>query len=156
MPCAGHRGSLCTTKRGGLFARRVVLLSDRWPPGRDRAIVPDPLARVRAIAMKLPDVEEGTTHGYAAFKIGGKAFAWFPNKKEVEPGSLGIRMSILEREYRIRANPAAFYVTPHYVDYTSVLARVERLSAKELKELLESGYEFMTAAAKAKKKRPSR
>jgi hypothetical protein len=116
----------------------------------------DPLSRVRAIAMKLPDVEEGATFGFPAFKVAGKAFAWFPKKKEVEPGSLGVRMSILEREYRIAANPAAFYVTPHYFDYPSVLVRVEALTAKELKELLESGHEFMTSAAKAKKKRPSR
>ena len=114
----------------------------------------DPLSRVRSIALKLPDVEEGTTFGFPAFKVGGKAFAWFPKKKEVEPGSLGIRMSILEREFRIKEKPEAFYVTPHYVDYTSVLARVDELNAKELKELLESGHEFMTAAAKAKKKRP--
>jgi hypothetical protein len=113
----------------------------------------DPLSRVRAIAMKLPDVEEGSTFGFPAFKVGGKAFAWFPKKKEVEPGSLGVRMSILEREYRINDKPAAFYVTPHYVDYPSVLARVDALSTKELQELLESGHEFMTTTAKAKKKR---
>ena len=118
--------------------------------------MPDTLSRVRAVAMKLPDVTEGTTHGFPAFKVGGKTFAWFPNKKEVEPGSLGVRMSILEREYRIKANPVAYYVTPHYLEYTSILARVEKLSAKELKELLESGHEFMTTTAKAKKKRPSR
>ena len=116
----------------------------------------DPLSRVRAIAMKLPDVEEGATFGFPAFKVGGKAFAWFPKKKEVEPGSLAVRMSILEREYRIAADPAAYYVTTHYVEYTSVLARVDRLSAEALKELLESGHEFMTKAATAKRKRPAR
>ena len=116
----------------------------------------DPLSRVRAIAMKLPDVEEGSTFGFPAFKVGGKTFAWFPKKKEVEPGTLGVRMSILERDFRIRDNPAAFYVTPHYVEYPSVLARVDALPAEALKELLESGHEFMTTAAKAKKKRPSR
>jgi hypothetical protein len=106
--------------------------------------------------MKLPGVEEGSTFGYPAFKVGGKAFAWFPKKKEVEPGSLGVRMSVLEREYRIAANPAAYYVTPHYFDYTSVLARVAELSTAELTELLESGHEFMTTAAKTKRKRPTR
>jgi hypothetical protein len=116
----------------------------------------DPLSRVRAIAMKLPDVEEGTTFGFPAFKVGGKAFAWFPKKKEVQPGSLGVRMSILEREYRIKEKPAAFYVTPHYYDYPSVLVRVDKLSTKELQELLESGHEFMTMTAKTKKKRSSR
>jgi hypothetical protein len=115
--------------------------------------VADPLARVRKYAMKLPDVEEGTTFGFPAFKIGGKAFAWFPKKKEVEPGSLGVRMSFLDRDYRIANQPDAYYFTPHYKDYTSVLARVSRLSDAQLRELLESGHEFMVAEAKAKRQR---
>jgi hypothetical protein len=114
-----------------------------------------PHARVRAIAAKLPDVEEGTTFGYPAFKVGGKAFAWFPKKKEVAPGSLGVRMSILERDHRIASAPDRFYVTPHYHDYDAVLARVDRMSDAHLRELLESGYEYMTvtkrAAAKGRK-----
>jgi hypothetical protein len=108
----------------------------------------DNLARVRAIATKLPDVEEGTTFGFPAFKVNGTAFAWFPKKKEVEPGSLGVRMSILERDHRVFANPKVFYVTPHYRDYTSVLARVELMSAAALRALLESGYEFVVSTAK--------
>jgi hypothetical protein len=108
----------------------------------------DSLARVRALAKELPDVEEGTTFGFPAFKVGGKAFAWFPKKKEVEPGSLGVRMSILERDHRIAANPGVFYVTPHYTDYSAVLARVQRMSDAALRELLRSGHEFMVVAAK--------
>ncbi|HEX3865917.1 MAG TPA: MmcQ/YjbR family DNA-binding protein [Gemmatimonadaceae bacterium] len=113
----------------------------------------DGLSRVRALAMRLPNVEEGSTFGYPAFKVGGKAFAWFPSKKEVEPGSLGVRMSILEREHRIKAEPKIYYVTPHYLDYPSVLARADLMSDAALKELLESGHEFMVVTAKAKKKR---
>jgi hypothetical protein len=106
------------------------------------------MARVRAIAMKLPGVEEGTTFGFPAFKVGGKPFAWFPVKKEVEPGTLGVRMSILEREYRVAAEPSIYYVTPHYKDYPSVLARVDQMTDKALRELLAAGHEFMTKAAK--------
>ena len=113
-----------------------------------RMVRADGLTRVRAIAMKLPDVEEGTTFGFPAFKVRGKVFAWFPKKKEVEDGSLGVRISILEREYRIKAEPAIFYVTPHYKDYPSVLARVGQMSQAQLRELLESGHEFMSAATK--------
>jgi hypothetical protein len=115
----------------------------------------DNLSRVRAIAMKLPDVEEGTTFGYPAFKVGGKAFAWFPEKKEVEPGSMGVRMSILERDHRVFAKPKIFYVTPHYRDYTSVLARVELMTAAELRELLQSGYDFMASTPKRGRRKPS-
>ena len=108
----------------------------------------DNLSRVRAIATKLPDVEEGTTFGFPAFKVKGKLLAWFPKKKEVEEGSLAVRMSILERDHRILANPKIFYVTPHYRDYDAVLARIEQLSAAALRELLESGYEFVVSKPK--------
>ena len=103
-----------------------------------------PLDRVRRLALKLPDVAEGTTFGYPAFKVADKTFAWFPKKKEVEEDSLGVRMSFVERDLRIANKPAAYYVTPHYKDYTSVLARVHLMSDAELRELLESGHEFMT------------
>src|SRR5206468_3202552 len=111
---------------------------------------------VRRVALKLPDVEEGTTYGFPAFKVGGTAFAWFPKKKEVEPGTLGVRMSILERDHRILTNPSVFYVTPHYRDYTSVLARVEHLSDAALHEVLKSGYDFVVSTAKrGRRKRTS-
>ena len=108
----------------------------------------DGLTRVRAIAMKLPAVEEGTTYGYPAFKVRGKPFAWFPKKAEVEEGSLGVRMSILEREHRIQAEPSLFYVTPHYKDYPCALVRVDKMSVAQLREVLESSHEFMAAQPK--------
>src|ERR1043165_7373866 len=109
------------------------------------------LARVRAIAAKLDDTEEGTTFGFPAFKVGGKTFAWFPKKKEVEPGSLGGRMRILQRRYLVAKEPKVYYVTPHYQDYTSVLVRLDLLTDKALRELLESGYEFVLADEKRRK-----
>jgi hypothetical protein len=119
-------------------------------------VKPAGIARVRKIALALPDVEEGTTFGFPAFKVHDKTFAWFPQKKEVEDGSLGVRMSFLERDHRIATKPAIFYVTPHYQDYPSVLVRVDLLADAALRELLESGHEFMVAQAKAKSKRPTR
>ena len=101
------------------------------------------LVRVRRIVAKFADVDEGTTFGFPAFKVKDKTFAWFPKKREVDPGTLGVRMSFLEREHWIETNPAAFYLTPHYKDYPSVLARPELLTDATLKELLESGYEYM-------------
>jgi hypothetical protein len=111
----------------------------------------DNLSRVRAIATKMPDVEEGTTFGWPAFKVKGKLMAWFPKKKEVEEGTLAVRMSILERDHRILANPKVFYITPHYRDYTAVLARLEHLSGEALRELLQSGYEFVASTPKRRR-----
>ena len=70
------------------------------------------LVRVRRIVAKFADVDEGTTFGFPAFKVKDKTFAWFPKKREVDPGTLGVRMSFLEREHWIETNPAAFYLTP--------------------------------------------
>ena len=114
----------------------------------------DNLARVRAIATKLPDVEEGTTFGWPAFKVKGKLFAWFPQRKEVEAGSLAVRVSILERDHRIFANPKVFYVTPHYRDYDAVLVRVDHLSSAALRELLESSHEFVVSTTKRSPRKP--
>ena len=113
-----------------------------------RDLTRDNLSRVRTVATKLADVEEGTTFGFPAFKLKGKLLAWFPKKKEVEAGSLAVRMSILERDHRILANPKVFYVTAHYRDYTAVLARVEHLSSPELRELLHAGYDFVASSLK--------
>ena len=113
-----------------------------------RSMKTDGITRVHAIVKTLPDVELGSTHGYPAFKVRGKTFAWFPTKKEVEEGTLGVRMSIVEREFLIERYPKLFYFTPHYKDYGAVLARVDLMSDTKLRELLESGHEFMVNAMK--------
>lgn len=110
-----------------------------------------PRDRVRTLAMKLPDVEQGSTHGYPAFKVNDKAFAWFPKKKEVEDDTLAVRMSIPDRTARIEKNPDAFYVTPHYLDYPAMLVRVWELTDAQLKEVLRAGYDFILAEPAKKK-----
>jgi hypothetical protein len=117
---------------------------------------PSGISRVRRIAAKMDGVEEGTTFGFPAFRFGGTTFAWFPKKKEVEPGSLGARMSILDREHLIAADPDRYYVTPHYLDYTSVLVRVDLLTDKELRDLLDDARDFIVSDAKRKKAMKSR
>lgn len=112
-----------------------------------------PLERVRRIALQFDDVAEGTTFGNAAFKVKDKTFAWFPQRAEVEDGSLGVRMSFVERDLRIASNPGVFYFTPHYQNYPSVLARIWKLTDRDLSELLTSGYEFMVAKRRSPKKR---
>ena len=110
------------------------------------------IARVHAIVSKFDDVEVGTTYGFPAFKVGGKTFAWFPEKKEVPVGALGVRLSIMEREYLIERDPKLYFFTPHYSDYDAVLAHVDLMSDAELRELLESGYEFTVKMKKRKRK----
>jgi hypothetical protein len=119
-----------------------------------------PVDRVRRIAATLSDVEEGTTHGNPAWKTGGKLFAWFPRKKEVEEGTLALRMSIEDRDARAAAKPAAYYVTPHYHDYPVVLVRPWELTdaalAREMREahaLIAGAPERRSARGSTKKRR---
>lgn len=102
-------------------------------------------ARVRRLAADFPDAVEGTTYGSPAFKVGGKMFACMAIHRSAEPGSLAVRMSITERDIRIAMAPDKYYVTPHYLPYPIVLARLRRLNDGELKELLEVGWQFERA-----------
>lgn len=110
----------------------------------------DGILRVHAIVKTFPDVELGSTYGFPAFKVRGKTFAWFPDKKEVEKGTVAVRLSLLERDYLIGRYPKLYYFTPHYKDYDAVLARVDLMSDAMLRELLASGHEFIS---RGKKKR---
>ncbi len=69
---------------------------------------PDGISRVHAIVKTFADVEPGSTYGFPAFKVHGKTFAWFPEKKDVEKGTLAVRLSILERDYLIERYPKRF------------------------------------------------
>lgn len=118
-------------------------------------MAPTTLARIRKLGLALDGAEEGSTHGAPALKVGGKLFACLPVKKEVEPDTLMVRMSFVDRDLRIQADPSAYYLTPHYVDYPCVLARPARLTDARLRELLEAGWEFVRDAKGRKARKPS-
>jgi hypothetical protein len=108
--------------------------------------------RVQKLGLELPDVEVGTTWGAPALKVGGKMFACIPSNKSAEPDSLAVRMSFLERDLRLRAEPDAYYLKPHYEGYPCVLVRVKQLKDAALRDLLETGYAFVrSSGAKARK-----
>ena len=55
------------------------------------------------------------------------------------------------KDFRLREEPDKYYITPHYERYPVVLARLDRLSDEELRDLLLVGYNF----ERAKRKRVS-
>jgi hypothetical protein len=50
--------------------------------------------------------------------------------------SLMLKVGFEAREHLMRADPKTFFITEHYRNYPSVLARLERLSADDLRKLL--------------------
>lgn len=99
-------------------------------------------SRVERLGLQLPGVEAGTSYGAPALKVRGRMFACLPTHRSAEPGSLAVRMSLVERDLRLRNQPDAYYLKPHYEPHPVVLARLEKLSDHEVAELLETGWEF--------------
>ena len=115
----------------------------------------DIFARARRLGLALDDVEEGTSFGAPALKVGGAMFACIPTNKSAEPDSLVVRLSFTERDLRLSFAPAIYYLKPHYEGYECVLARVKLLDDDELRELLETGWQFVRSKKATKTKRRS-
>ena len=99
---------------------------------------------VRRIGLALPGVEDGTAYGNLALKAHGKLLACVPTHRSAEPGSLVVKVNLEDRAELIAAAPDVYYVTEHYVGYPTVLVRLSRVNADELRDLLGMAYKFVT------------
>ena len=91
---------------------------------------------VRAIAHRLPGVEDGTSYGTPALKAGGRLVArlW-------EDGTtLVLRLPIVVREHLVHAEPAVYFLTDHYRDHPYVLVRLPVADAAALAPLVEEAW----------------
>ena len=87
---------------------------------------------VRKIALSLEHVEEGTSYGTAAFKIGGNLIA----RLKEDGQSLVVGTTFEEREEMMAAEPETYYITDHYLKYPWVLVRLSRAHPDALHDLL--------------------
>jgi len=110
--------------------------------------------RVRRAARGMAGVEESTAYGSPALKLRGEMVACIPTHKSAEPGSLAVRIDPASRAEMLEAAPEAYYVTDHYLDYSTVLARLDRVDDDALRDLLGMAVKFV--ASKAARKRPRR
>jgi hypothetical protein len=99
---------------------------------------------VRELGLALPGVEEGTTYGAPALKVGGKMFACLPSHKSAEPGSLAVRIAFDQRDELIAAEPDTYYLKEHYVGYPCVLVRLARIRQDALRDLLLMAWRFVS------------
>jgi hypothetical protein len=91
---------------------------------------------VRALAQKLPEVEEGISYGTPAFRVRGKLFARLHQSLE----SAVVRIDFDERAMRMRADPKAFYITDHYLKYPFMLVRFSAVRRADLRDLLAASW----------------
>ena len=99
---------------------------------------------VRKIGLALPGVEESTAYGSPALKVHGKLLACVPSHRSAEPGSLVVRIDFDDRAELLAADPDVYYVTDHYLNYTSVLVRLSRVTPDVLRDLLGMAHKFVT------------
>jgi len=100
---------------------------------------------VRKIGLTLPSVEESTAYGSPALKVHGKLLACVPAHRSAEPDSLVVRVGFDDRAELLAAAPDVYYVTDHYLNYTSVLVRLSRVTPDVLRDLLGMAHKFVTA-----------
>ena len=149
----GASGSTTVLLRGASKRAVAIALEAAWRKRAPSAARTgkDYFERVRRLGLKLSDVEEATSWGAPALKVRGKMFACVPTNKQAEPESVVFRLSFVERDLRLEAEPDHYYLKPHYVNYPCVLARVQRLSDGALKELIETSWRFVQTTGRASK-----
>ena len=113
----------------------------------------DAFATVRALGLALPGVEEGTMYGTPALMVGGRLFACIASHKSAEPDTLVVVIDFASRDELIAADPDTYYLTYHYVEYPSVLVRLDRIRRDALKDLLLMAHRH---AASKRKRRTAR
>jgi hypothetical protein len=122
---------------------KVPVLADKsYSPMPRRKINFD---TVRKIGLALPGVEESKAYGAPALKIRGKLLACVPTHRSAESGSLMVRVGFDDRAELLAAAPDVYYVTDHYLNYSSVLVRLSRVTPDVLRDLLGMAHKFVTA-----------
>jgi hypothetical protein len=91
---------------------------------------------VRAAALALPGVEDGTSYGTPALKVRGKLLVRLKEDGE----SFVLIVDFDTRDILMKADPETFYITDHYRGYRAVLVRFVTLAPEDLPGLLEQAW----------------
>jgi hypothetical protein len=89
---------------------------------------------VRALALALPGVEEGTSYGTPALKARGKLLCRLKEDGETLV-LLGVEFD--ERDMLMESQPQVFFITNHYRGWPSVLARLPKARKELIAPLIE-------------------
>ena len=90
----------------------------------------------RRMLLALPGVEEGPCYGTPGFRVRKKFLARLRDQDTV----LVVKCGFDERDFRLRADPEAFFTTDHYRGYPTVLVRLDRVHEADLRALLEDAW----------------
>jgi hypothetical protein len=105
------------------------------------------LQSVRAIALRLPGVEEGLMYGAPAFKLGKRWIACVATNKAAEPDTLVLWTDFEQRDLLIAEQPDTYYLKDHYKGAPVVLVRLKRARPDALRDLLAAAHRLVSANA---------
>lgn len=91
---------------------------------------------VRRLALAFPGVQEGTSYGTPAFRVGKKFLARLREDDE----TLAVKCGFEERDLRMKSDPAVFFSTEHYDGYPMVLVRLPAVDPADLRDVLEEAW----------------
>ena len=104
---------------------------------------------VVALGRELPGVEESTWYRTPSLKVGGKGFARLRTEAE---GAVMLRCPMAEKEALLASGDPAFFTTPHYDGYASILVDLDRVDRAQLAELVDGAW-WQAAPAKLREQR---
>ena len=91
---------------------------------------------VRGIALALPSVREGITHGNPSFYVGKKFVSCLKEDGE----TLVMKSAIVERDLLVQLEPEKYFITDHYVPYDYVLLRLPEVDEDEIRDLFHKAW----------------
>jgi hypothetical protein len=104
---------------------------------------------VRQMALALDNVQEGTSYGTPAFKVGGALFARLHQSLD----SLVLRTDFEQRKELIAADPDTYYITDHYLNYEWVLVRLSRVHPDAMRDLVRMAWRLAAVEKSTSRRR---
>jgi hypothetical protein len=106
---------------------------------------------VRALALALPEVGEGTLRGHLEWRVHDRLFVWERPLRRADLAHLGDRApdapplgawvpDLGAKEALLTDDPATYLTTPHFDGHPIVLARLDRIDPRELEELVTEAW----------------
>jgi hypothetical protein len=106
---------------------------------------------VRALALALPEVGEGTSRGHLEWRVHDRLFVWERPLRRADLAHLGDRApdapplgawvpDLGAKEALLTDDPATYLTTPHFDGHPIVLARLDRIDPRELEELVTEAW----------------
>jgi len=89
--------------------------------------------QVLEMALALPGVEAGPSYGTPGLRVGKKFMA-----RLREPDVLVLKpIDDIEQRFLMETQPGVYFKTDHYVGHPSILIRLSKADAGELRDLIE-------------------